>query len=390
MEAAVCDICNNNNFDVVSMEYFTEHSGGKKYPVVTCVCCICGHVFMNPRQRDSELDEFYKKQFRESFEVSRGEKIGLFKEEMDFITKVLGHGNGRHALEIGCYAGYMLKRLQDNGWDVEGVEPNPTSANRARELFGINVHTFTINDFAVDKSECYDLIVMGSVLEHVNSPTRTLLKVNRLLKEDGHLLIRVPDVENPNLDTVSSIFVLEHPNMFSRNAIRMLYQKTGMDEIEEMSHEKFKQHIISMAQKKMHTDKEKSFTISNHHDKTLDLINSYSIRINAERQRIELILEHLYYPEPRNVAIYGAGNHTEFLLRYTGLNRANIKCLLDSNPEKLGAKFLGFDIRDPVTIDLNDINAVVISSRAFQEEIYQRIQYMEKKGVEVIQLYKLS
>ena len=390
MEATICDICEHNDFDAVRMERFTEHLGERWYPVLTCVCRVCGHVFMNPRMTDSELAEFYAKQMRESFQVPRGEKIGLFKADMDFITTLLGPGNGKRVLEVGCYAGHMLKRLRDNGWAVEGLEPNLESSQRARKLFGIRVHTCMLEAFEIDDGEPFDLIVMGSVLEHVNSPTRALLKVNQLLKINGHLFVRVPNVEELTLDTVADVFVLEHPNMYSGNALRMLHQKTGMVEVARTVHERFRRHIISIARKETEAEIPQPFDVHNYHDRMMKQIEDYSTYIDTERRRVDQMLKPLYYPEPRRVAIYGAGTHTEFLLRYTNLYRANIVYLLDSNPEKWDMEFMGLQVRDPDTLDPSNVDAVIISSRAFQEEIYQRICHLEEQGVEVIRLYDLN
>lgn len=143
MESTTRNVCDANDYDVVRSEKFTDYfseRGTRWYPIITCVCRFCGHVFMSPRMTENELSEFYSKQLRESFTTPRGESIGLFSAGMDTITATLGPGQGRTVLEVGCYTGYMLKHLSNHGWVPEGLEPNTESAKFAIKRFGFPVH----------------------------------------------------------------------------------------------------------------------------------------------------------------------------------------------------------------------------------------------------------
>ncbi len=236
MEAAGCNVCDANNFDVVRFEQFTDFFHEQQvHPVLTCVCRNCGHVFTSPRMTETELALFYKNQLRESFAVPRGEKIGLFYADMQVIQKLLGHGNKRRVLEVGCYTGYMLKHLAEHGWVPEGLEPNSESARCARELFKFPVFEEMVENFTA--KEPYDLIVMGSVLEHVNNPLKILYAVYSLLKDGGYLFIRVPDVFELSLDTIADVFSIEHPHMFSAITLRRLLARSGFAETENLKHE---------------------------------------------------------------------------------------------------------------------------------------------------------
>lgn len=387
MEAAPYDLCESTDFDVARMERFTDDRSGQWYPVVTCLCRGCGHVFMSPRMTRNELKDFYQQKPRESYEEARGERIGLFKADMDCITEVLGTGEGRNALEVGCYTGYILKRLRDEGWTVKGVEPNVSSAREARSRFGVSVETCSFEEFQCEEGEIYDLVVMGSVLEHINSPTEFLLKVNEVLREGGHLFVRVPNVEELKLDTVADVFSLEHPHMYSPSALRMFYQKTGMRQVHSTTHDQFGRHIISIAQKKEDLQLAQNFEIKNQYDHMSQLISAYNERIDKQRQQVDGQLRALYRPTRHPIALYGAGNHTEFLLRYTGVDSSQIEYLIDSNPKKQGTEYLGFPVVGPGDIDVTSIDAIVVSSRAFQDEIYERIAHLEKEGIEMIRLY---
>jgi len=388
MEAVSCDICHSRQFDVVRQDRWVSPDLSQWFPVLTCVCQDCGHVYNNPCLTADEIRGFYRGQKRESFQVSRGESKGLNAADTNLLTSHTGKGNGRKALEVGCYTGYMSHRLQAEGWEVEGLEPNPDSAQVARDQFGIHVHECMLEDYDTDRR--YDLLFMGGVLEHVRSPTEFLLRVNQLLNIGGYLYVRVPNLDDLEYDTAADLFILEHLHNFSSVALRMLFEKTGFETLITTAHDKFPRSFISIGRKTHDLESPAPFHLKNQKDQVKASITEYNRRIESERGKINQKLKPLLRdPKPR-VVIYGAGSHTEILLRNTLLSDLNLVALVDSNPKKWGDTAFGFPVQNPETYDKNQADAVVISSRAFQEEIYQRIQHWEDESVQVIRLYDLE
>lgn len=370
-------------------ERFTNFSSEDHlwYPVLTCVCKNCGHVFMSPRMTIEELTDFYSHQMRESFTIPRGESIGLFKDDMDFITNTVGVGHNRYALEIGSYTGYMLKRLSDSGWIPEGLEPNSQSARRSRELFSYKVYEEMIETFCNDAPHKYDLVVMGSILEHVNNPVVVLDAISRIIPKGGFLFLRFPDVEELALDTIADVFPLEHPHMYSSEILRRIYMQTRFEEILNTKHKNFKRHIISIA--KRVDQKSMSERFINMYDHMVTLIKEYNQRNYALRLEVTEKTETLRKSGKR-VAVYGAGNHTEFLFRYTTIEKCRVTGIVDSNSKKHGKKQMGYTIHSSDWISPETCDAVIISSRAFQEEIYNQISYLLEKGISIVRLYDLN
>ena len=385
MESASCNVCDHNDFDVVRFEQFVNFfHEQREYPVLTCVCRNCGHVFMNPRMTEMELVSFYKNQFRESFTVPRGESIGLFRADMQVISDLLGSGDKRRALEIGCYTGYMLNHLASQDWIPEGIEPNPETANCARKLFGFQVFETMIENFSTNKK--YDLIVMGSVLEHVNNPLKAIRSVYDLLKSDGYFFIRVPDVLELSLDTIADVFSIEHPHMFSPTTLKRLLYRAGFVEEASIKHERFRRHIISLSKKE---NTPLSVPKTNMYKKTISLIREYNDYNMKIRQQAKEAIDKILSVNER-VTIFGAGTHTDFLYRYTNIDKYNIRAIVDSNPMKQGRPFKHHIIKAPDYISNDNTDIIVISSRAFQEEIYEQIKSHIEKGIQIIKLYDIS
>ncbi len=113
-----------------------------------------------------------------------------------FAKDVIGDGAGRKVLDIGCAAGHNLKVFHDLGFEMHGIEPEFTFAEAA-EKFGVRVFRGYLEDYNL--GERFDIITLFHVFEHINPPM--LAKVSALLKEDGFLVVEVPNLSDTNQHT---------------------------------------------------------------------------------------------------------------------------------------------------------------------------------------------
>lgn len=390
MESTRCDLCNSNDFEVARQEKQFEdghYSGDKWYPVLTCICKNCGHIYTNPKPTQEELAEFYSRQLRESFQVSRGEKVGLNAADAAYLTEVVGRGENRKAIEIGSYTGYMLNHLHNAGWDVEGLEPNVDSAQRSRELFDFLIHVDTLENF--EAAQKYDLVFAGGVLEHVSSPSSFLGKINAILNVGGYVYIRVPNIESTDYDTAADLFIIEHLHNFSQKSLEMFFEKMGFKLVATSVHDKFRRSFVGIGQKVAEVDNVPAFNFKSQYHEMSDRLAKYDQHINEERRKVDTKIRRAI-DKGQTLAVYGAGTHTEFLFRYTSLGQSDLKYVIDSNPKKAGIDFMGHKVIQPLELKHKSIGAIVISSRAFQEEIFEKLKYLEPLGIELIRLYDVD
>jgi glycosyltransferase involved in cell wall biosynthesis len=90
------------------------------------------------------------------------------------------------------------------------------------------------------------------------------------------------------------------------------------------------------------------------------------------------------------VLIYGAGEHTTNLLKWTNLLRANIVALADADPATHGDVRWGLDVLPPARIADSQPDVIVISSASWQDEIYDQLRPYESRGIGVVRLYDPS
>jgi 2-polyprenyl-3-methyl-5-hydroxy-6-metoxy-1,4-benzoquinol methylase len=113
----------------------------------------------------------------------------------DRVARLRRHLDSGALLDVGCAAGDFMLAARAAGFDVEGVEPEPTSSERARAR-GLRVASATLTEAAYP-AERFDAVTMLHVLEHVASPREMLAEVRRILRPGG-----VVAVEMPTIDTI--------------------------------------------------------------------------------------------------------------------------------------------------------------------------------------------
>jgi len=101
----------------------------------------------------------------------------------------------KNILDIGCYDGTFLSLIKNRNNNFYGIEASEYGVKTALKK-GINIKKFFFND--VDKiplkSEFFDLVVVGEIIEHIYDTDFFLQEIYRLLKKDGFLLISTPNI----------------------------------------------------------------------------------------------------------------------------------------------------------------------------------------------------
>src|SRR5262249_14623991 len=105
--------------------------------------------------------------------------VGPIREYMEGTVMWLKPTWRGRVLDVGCGNGELLTRLKNFGWEVAGMEPDPTAASLARMHFGIDVRG-RMEDF---EDASFDVITLSHVIEHLPSPLATLARCLRLLRQ---------------------------------------------------------------------------------------------------------------------------------------------------------------------------------------------------------------
>ena len=109
-------------------------------------------------------------------------------------------GGDLKILDVGCGSGYAVTRfLGTAGDDVLGVdvyEPNIDYARRVFERPGLRFECRKAESL-VPSQQRYDVVVLADILEHLTDPNTVLGTCRQLLRDDGLLLVTVPNGFGP-------------------------------------------------------------------------------------------------------------------------------------------------------------------------------------------------
>lgn len=187
----VCALCGGRDHRVLFEE-----------DVHVLACHRCGLVFLGDHGND--LKDLYREgyDFKLIAVKSKSETIDLFPENVEHNESVMRwiksvcKPEGKSVLEVGCHAGYLLKRLRREGSQIAGIEPNSRAVTFARWANRISNIQHCLLEEAREK-ETYDIVLLIQTFEHLADPLRSLLKVWRMLRQNGLLFIEVPNYFSP-------------------------------------------------------------------------------------------------------------------------------------------------------------------------------------------------
>ncbi len=124
-----------------------------------------------------------KKNFREK--IYQLVKSYMLSKKAGWIQNFKRQGK---ILDYGAGTGDFLNKMKSLDWKVEGIEPN-NDARKLAVLKGLNLKP-DLSDLGSDQ---YDVISLWHVLEHIPDFEKKLVRFHKLLKEDGLLIIAVPN-----------------------------------------------------------------------------------------------------------------------------------------------------------------------------------------------------
>jgi SAM-dependent methyltransferase len=201
MEYVSCDLCGLDNTRVFFKKKDKFGITDDEFNVVECR--NCGLLYINPRPSVEEIKKFYPDTYswKETLEadsfltkwVRRLEKsyrYHLLKNEVSKVVKFTGRSFGR-VLDIGCGTGDRLDVFRSKGFETYGVETSD-SADYGKEHLNLNVSKGNL--FSVRfPDRFFDIVTLYNVLEHTHDPMRVCDEIHKILKDDGFLVIQVPN-----------------------------------------------------------------------------------------------------------------------------------------------------------------------------------------------------
>lgn len=230
MKLDQCPVCNSEKTKhiLTAKDYLVT---GENFQIDSCQ--ECGLRFTNPRPDDDQLAGYYDSEEYISHSDEDNSLVGrLYKIARSFALKrkrklIEKLSPNERLLDVGCGTGYFIDYCKQNGWQVNGVEPNDLARSQAEEKTNIKIQ----QDLAEVKGS-FGVITLWHVLEHLPNLEETLNQLKSILAPGGVLIIAVPNFEAYEATTFKEYWaaydVPRHLYHFNLKSVQSLTKKNGL------------------------------------------------------------------------------------------------------------------------------------------------------------------
>ncbi|MBO7477099.1 MAG: class I SAM-dependent methyltransferase [Salinivirgaceae bacterium] len=125
---------------------------------------------------------------------------------------------GSSFLDVGCGAGYAMKKATEElKCDAFGIDPQPGGhgVGRYSELDKTLKIIQGVSGKIPFEDKTFDVVYSSHVLEHVRDEQKSLQEMNRVLKNNGVLIIGMPTATMARINNLSQILFTTHQRVFN-------------------------------------------------------------------------------------------------------------------------------------------------------------------------------
>lgn len=183
-EIKLCHICNSNDFTSLHKE--------NDYQIYECN--KCGVLFTNSIEGiEDEITEDYWSDIEEDSTKNFAKYEQNHKYYVKCVLKIFQTSKKIKLLDIGCGFGFFIHHAKSKGIDVSGIDLSKLSTDYASKIMGLkNIFNHNITSHLQTKRH-YDVITAFNVFEHVHRPKIMAERMYKIVKNNGYILIRVPN-----------------------------------------------------------------------------------------------------------------------------------------------------------------------------------------------------
>jgi len=230
-----CPVC--SSFLLQPVFNVKDHSvSGKSFSIYECAECTLR--FTQDAPDIHSIGQYYKSEnYISHTNTSEGFINRLYqivrkrtlRQKRKLISKITGRNKGT-LLDVGSGTGSFVNEMKQNSWEVTGLEPDEDARQVARQSFGCEL--FSIDTLFHLPENTFDVITLWHVLEHVHDLHGYLRQFKKLLKEDGRLVVAVPNYTSFDASVYKEFWaaydVPRHLYHFSPLSMKLLISKNGM------------------------------------------------------------------------------------------------------------------------------------------------------------------
>jgi len=225
-------------------------------------CKTCGFKFTNPRPDVTEIGKYYESDdYISHSDSGKGIVNSLYKLVRNYtinkkVNLVDSFTKDKTILDIGCGTGTFLNACNKSGWMARGLEPSENARKFALNTYKLEIKAE--NELSKLPNKSFSIITMWHVLEHVNLLNERIEELNRLLKDDGTIIIAVPNCNSYDANYYKEFWAAydlpRHLYHFTPDSIEKLLKKHNLKILKKLPMV-FDSYYVSLLSEKYKTGK---------------------------------------------------------------------------------------------------------------------------------------
>ncbi len=209
-----------------------------------------GYYELADKPSAQQLAEYYaKKYYQESIRVHRptyeAEEIRFRHAKLEQkrlkVEELRRDAAAGRLLDVGAGEAFAMKHFADAGWEVIGLDysRHGCETHHPELLDKLIVGDVMTGLEQLEKTaECYDLILLDNVLEHVIDPLAVLCRLRKLLSLTGILVVEVPNdfsrlqmqlLEDGTIPEPFWVVAPDHLSYFNAEGLTALANEAGLE-----------------------------------------------------------------------------------------------------------------------------------------------------------------
>ena len=204
-------------------------------------CPKCGLVSTYPVPDDAAIEAHYARKFRGYYEL-RGrfeQQYQTVERQYRELLQAAVHVSRPSVLDVGCFTGGFLQLLEQNGWDVYGLELQPEAVEVAKGRLPGRIFQADLHGEHFPQRQ-FDVVSLLGVIEHVKDPMRMLRRCAEVLAPNGTLILQTPNSGSFLARAMRQFWPpyasVEHIHLFSHRAMQRAISQVGLQNVRILNH----------------------------------------------------------------------------------------------------------------------------------------------------------
>ncbi len=210
-------------------------------PYKVQVCRECSLRWLSPRPSQEAYVQLYENENYlssvETYSTLAAERSPYFRERVKKIESHFESDIHLKILDFGAATGEFSNEAINRGHNLTGIEPSVDARATAKKVYDIDLVNIGLSDI---EDETFDVIHMNHVFEHLGDPNVILKDCHRLLKNEGMLVLEIPQQFYNDLDRLKlligmrsdaefSVYSLHHTFFYTPSSIKSILVNNGFE-----------------------------------------------------------------------------------------------------------------------------------------------------------------